>query len=171
MTENLMNENNPPQKMTDTAALEKARKYCAYQERCQQEVRNKLFQWKLRSEQVEGIIAELITEGFLNEERFAEEFARGKFGIKKWGRQKIKMELKQRKVSDYCIKNALGKIDEEDYKKELVKIIKKKIRDIKDTEQFSLKNKLGRYAIQKGYESEIVWEILNDDGFKKILEI
>src|SRR5687767_2477337 len=95
-------------KITDAKiGLAKAQKYCAYQERCQQEVRSKLYGWGLWKEAVEGIIAELINENFINEERFAIAFAGGKFRIKKWGKTKIKLELKKRDISDYCIKQAL----------------------------------------------------------------
>src|SRR5688500_741234 len=100
-------------------ALIKARNYCAYQERCQQEVRDKLYEWGLWPEAVENIIVELITDNFLNEERFATTFAGGKFRIKKWGRVKIKLELKKRKISEYCIKQAMKEIDEKDYLKTL----------------------------------------------------
>ena len=144
--------------LTEQAALEKVRKYCAFQERCQQEVRNKLYEYGLYSQLVEGIIAHLIAEGFINEERFATIFAGGKFRIKKWGKQKIMLELQKRKISDYCINKA---IDEDDYDKTLEKTILKKAKEIDEKDKFILKNKLAKYAISKGFESEMVWQFLN----------
>lgn len=102
-------------------ALRKAESYCAYQERCQQEVRDKLYEWGLWKNAVENIIAKLIQDNFLNEERFAKAYAGGKFRIKKWGKVKIKLELKKRKISDYCIRQAMKEIDGPDYEKELKK--------------------------------------------------
>src|ERR1700742_4248902 len=95
-------------------ALVKAEAWCAYQERCQQEVRDKLYSWGLHNAEVEPVIAELISKNFLNEERFAKAFAGGKFRIKKWGRVNIRLELKRRKLSEYCIKKGLAEIDEDD---------------------------------------------------------
>ena len=91
--------------------LEKARKYCAFQERCHQELREKLYSWLLPEKSVEQIISELISEGFLNEERFAKAFSRGKFRIKRWGKNKITNELKRRNISEYSIRKGLKEIE------------------------------------------------------------
>jgi len=147
--------------LTEQVAIEKARKYCAFQERCQQEVRNKLYEWGLYSQLVEGIIAHLIAEGFINEERFANIFAGGKFRIKKWGKQKIMIELQKRKISDYSINKAIEAIENDDYEKTLEKTILKKAKELKEKDNFILKNKLAKYTISKGFESEIVWHFLN----------
>ena len=104
-----------PKVYTQKQALIKAESYCAYQERCQQEVRDKLYSWGLHEVQVENVIAELIASNFINEERFAKAYAGGKFRIKKWGRVKISIELKRRKISTYCIKKGLAEIEEEEY--------------------------------------------------------
>jgi len=93
-------------------ALEKAKKYCAYQERSQWEVRQKLHSWQLPEEQTEWIISELISENFLNEMRYAKTYTEGKFRIKGWGREKIKYNLKAKGVSNYCITKALEGIAE-----------------------------------------------------------
>ena len=147
--------------LTEQVALEKTRKYCAFQERCQQEVRNKLYEWGLYPQLVEGIIAHLIAEGFINEERFANIFAGGKFRIKKWGKQKIMLELQKRKISDYCINKAIEAIGEDDYEKTLENTIVKKTKELNEKDKFLLKNKLAKYAISKGFESEMVWTYLN----------
>src|SRR5262245_55126185 len=107
-------------------AKSKAEAYCAYQERSQQEVRDKLYSWGLHRNDVENIISFLISDGFLKEERFAIAFAGGKFRIKKWGRNKIKMALKEKKVSDPLIRKALSEIDQREYMQMLKQVIKVK---------------------------------------------
>ena len=148
--------------ITTLIALEKARKYCAYQERSQQEVRIKLRQWQIRNEDAEGIIAKLIEEKFLNEERFAIAFAGGKFRIKKWGRIKIEIELRKKGVSEYCINIALSQINEKDYLKTLKEIILKKENELKKENYLVKKKKIIQFAISKGFESEIVFGIINE---------
>jgi regulatory protein len=105
------------------SALEKIKHYCSYQERNHQEVKDKLYSFGLFASQVEEILSELISENYLNEERYAIAFAGGKFRMKDWGRIKIRYELKKNKVSDYCIKKALAQIDETDYIKTAKKMI------------------------------------------------
>ncbi len=150
-------------RLTEEAALSRIRKYCAFQERCQQEVRNKLYEWGIYSTQVESMIAQLITEGFINEERFAKLFVGGKFRIKKWGKQKIKIELKKRKISSYCIDSAMDEIDDHEYYETLQNLIQKKKKELKASDSYILKNKLAHFAVSKGFESETVWELLNRD--------
>ena len=102
-------------KFTPQQALLKAAGYCAYQERCHEEVREKLSEWGIYGEDAGNILLQLIGQNYLNEERFAKAFAGGKFRTKRWGRIKITLELKARKVSDYCIHDAMKEIDEELY--------------------------------------------------------
>ena len=142
-------------------ALRKLQKYCAYQDRCHQEVRSKLLDLKIYGDDLEDIIVQLIEENFLNEERFARSYARGKFRIKKWGRTRIRQELKRRKISAYCIKKGMEEIDEEDYVKTLRGLIDKKRNLLKEKKPFLLKNKLAKYVMGKGYESQLVWLELN----------
>ncbi len=142
-------------------ALRKLQKYCAYQDRCHQEVRSKLLDLKIYGEDLENIIVQLIEENFLNEERFARSYARGKFRIKKWGRIRIQQELKKRRISAYCLKKAMEEIDEEDYLKTLRGLIEKKRNLIKEKKPYLLKNKLAKYLQGKGYESNLVWLELN----------
>jgi regulatory protein len=151
----------PRKKITDEkTGYQKAEGYCAYQERCQQEVRDKLYEWGLWPDAVEGIIANLIENNFLNEERFAKAFAGGKFRIKKWGRVKIRIELKKRKISDYCIKKGLHEIDQEEYEKTLRQVVEKKSKSIKGGTLLSLQYKSAMYAISRGYEPDMVWDML-----------
>ncbi len=140
----------------------KAGDYCAYQERSQQEVRNKLYQYGLHQNEVEQVISELITEGFINEERFARAYVGGKFRIKKWGRIKIIQGLKQHRISDYCIKKGLLEIDEEDYLSTLRNLIEKKRENISSSSAPIMNKKLAAFMLQKGYESNLIWEFLRN---------
>ena len=138
----------------------KAADYCAYQERSQQEVRDKLYDYGLHQADVEEVISFLITEGFINEERFAKAYVRGKFHMKKWGRNKIAAGLKQHKISPYCLKKGWQEIDEEEYLKVLLELIEKKESSLKETNQFIRKKKIAQFAIQRGFESHLVWDEL-----------
>lgn len=155
-------EEKPKKICSKKGAYKKACDYCAFQERCQQEVRDKLYLWGLHKDDAETIIAELISDGFINEERFARAFAGGKFRIKKWGRIKIVNELKQKNISDYCIRKALEEIDNRDYIRVLKEIIKKKTKKKTDGNKFKKFGKVAAYVVSRGYESEIVWEIIRD---------
>ncbi len=147
---------------TLTQALKKAANYCVLQERCQQEVRTKLYDWGLFGEEVEQCVAELISTGFINEERYAKAFAGGKFRIKKWGKVKIKNELKQKKISEYCINKGIREINDSDYKTALKEILLKKSKELKEKNQYKKMNRLASFALQKGYESELVWNIIRE---------
>ncbi|MEI6765005.1 MAG: regulatory protein RecX [Bacteroidota bacterium] len=144
-------------------ALATLRKWCAIQERCQQESFFKMRKLGLTAEQSEQAIGQLISEGFINEERFARTFARGKFRIKKWGRRKILFELKKKKISEYCIRRALQEIDGGDYQYTLNELIRKKSKDIKDGDLHVRNRKLASFLISKGFESELVREALHAD--------
>ncbi|MDF2447692.1 MAG: RecX family transcriptional regulator [Bacteroidota bacterium] len=143
-------------------ALVKMQGWCAYQERSQQDARDKLYDLGLWPEAVELIISKLIEENFLNEERFAMTFARGKFSIKKWGRIKIKQELKQKRVSEYCLKKALQQIDETLYLETLTRLLEVKRKLIREKNPVKLKFKLMNYALAKGYEKDLVFDVLNN---------
>jgi regulatory protein len=147
--------------LTVTQALARLKKYCAFQERSQYEVRNKLLELGQRGNDLENIMVNLIEDGFLNEERFAIAFARGKFRMKGWGRNRISQELKRKRISEYCINKAMREIDNSDYRESLLKELKKKAATIKDENIFSRKQKLSAYLIRKGYEPDIVWEAVN----------
>lgn len=134
--------------------------WCAYQERSQFEVRNKLVEYGIFNEEAENIISQLIQENFLNEERFALAFARGKFRIKRWGRIKIKLELKQHKVSEYCISKALKQIDGNEYFATLEKIIEKKTKEIKESNKIKKQYKIIKYAMSRGYEQDIIMDAI-----------
>jgi len=155
--------NDKPNKVyTKSQALKKAEYYCAYQERCQQDARNKLYQLGMHYQEVEEIIAMLIEDNFINEERFAKAFASGKFHILKWGKVKIKNELKKKNISEYCIRKSIEEIDESEYHLTLINIIEKKTKEIKAGNKFQIMAKVASFAISKGYESELVTDIVKD---------
>lgn len=140
-------------------ALSKLQRYCAYQDRCHQEVRSKLLELGVYGDDLEEVMAELVIENFLNEERFARSYVRGKFRIKKWGKVKITRELKQRAISKYCIKKGLEEIEETDYLETLTALATKKL-DNYGINNFETRQKTGLYLMRKGYESALVWKIL-----------
>lgn len=136
--------------------LEKLRHYCAYQDRCHQEVRSKLLSLKVYGEDLEDIIGALISEDFLNEERFARSYARGKFRMKRWGKYKITQELKKRKVSDYCIRKAMTEIDEQEYHQTIVDLIKKFQKSNPQIDKRQLDQKTLAHLQRKGFEINLV---------------
>ena len=149
------------QKLTKEQAYQKAKHYCAYQERCHSEVKEKLYTLGLYKKEVEELMAALVEENYLNEERFAVQFAGGRFRIKRWGRVKIKYELKQKQVSDYCIKKALSSIDEKDYERTLQKLFTEKKKTSKsEKNSFVRKRKISDYLMGKGFETDQINELL-----------
>ena len=142
-------------------ATQKVKQYCAYQERNHDEVRQKLYTYGLYQDQVNSVLSQLIDENYLNEERYAIAFAGGRFRIKDWGRIKIKYELKKHQVSEYCIKQALLNISEEEYQQKLEKLATIKLKSLKgEKNEFIKKKKLQSYLMQKGYESYLINERL-----------
>ena len=142
-------------------ALQKVKYYCAYQERCHNEVREKLYSFGMNKKEVDELLSELISENYLNEERFAILYAGGKFRIKQWGRVKIKYALKQKQISEYCIKKALAAINEHDYNKTLQKLFEQKLKTLKAEKNiFIKKRKLQDYLIQKGFETALISKLI-----------
>ncbi len=139
----------------------KMQNWCAYQERSQFDVRKKLQSLKLPTEQIDEVIVLLIEDNFLNEERFALAFAGGKFRIKHWGKQKIKNELRKHQVSDYCINKALASLGDDDYEKELKRLIEKKIAQSKQSDRRKMYYSVMNYLFAKGYESDKISKALN----------
>lgn len=142
-------------------ALEKMKSWCAYQERHQQEARDKLYEMGLIPETLENIIAILISEKFIDEERYARSYARGKFRIKKWGRIKIKMMLKAKRISAYSLKKAMEEIDEEEYIKTLQHILTEKSKSLQnETNELKRNFKLLRFAQSRGFETDLIMDII-----------
>lgn len=136
--------------------IQKLRQYCAYQERSHFEVQQKLWDLGVRRAEHDEIIASLIQDDYLNEERFAIQFAGGKFRMKDWGRKKIWYALKEKKVSDYCIKKAMNAIDDEAYEKKLKNLAEKKYDALKGEQYLVRRKKTIDYLLQKGYEPELI---------------
>lgn len=142
-------------------ALIKLRRYCAYQERCHREVKQKLWDWGMYENESGQIVVQLIEEGFLNEERYAKAIAGGKFRTKGWGKNKIAAALKSKGIVSNLISSSMNEIDSADYRKKLELLISKKTASLKGEHPITLKQKVARFALGKGYESDLVWEIIN----------
>lgn len=154
-------DNQKPNKITDEkAALAKAETYCAYQDRSQHEVRNKLYEWGLWTDAIENIIVQLIADNFLNEERFAKNYVQGKFKQKGWGKAKIKQGLKLKKIPDGLLKKALQTIDGDDYIEMLSKVLHKKAALLTEKDPYKRKYKLQQYAFSRGYENDLINDVL-----------
>jgi regulatory protein len=145
-------------------AKEKIQAYCAYQERCHQEVTKKLKSWGLIPDAVDMLIGDLMEFNFLSEERYARSFARGKFRIKKWGRIKIRIELKKREIYSKCIEFAMEEIDADDYYDTLKEVLQKKSRLEKETHPYKRKAKLTRYLVSRGFEYDLIRMAMDENG-------
>lgn len=141
-------------------ALAKLKKFCAYRDRCHAEVREKLIKLEIYGDDLEEVIADLILEGFLNEERYARSFARGKFRMNHWGRNKIKQGLKAKQIPANLIKLALEEIEEEEYVKVLQNLLNKKTDLLKESNKAILRKKLITYAMGKGFEYGLISELV-----------
>lgn len=152
----------PQKTYTIDEAKQRVEHFCAYQERCHKEVRQKLLQMRMIPEAIDLIVVHLIEHNFLNEERFAQQFALGKFRIKHWGKQRIKRELVQRDISNYNINKALKEITEADYMKSIYALAEKKLNSIKETNPYKRKKKLCDYLLYRGWEAHLVYQVAQD---------
>ncbi len=152
--------------MTKAYTLKEATKklegYCAYQERCHKEVTGKLWELRMIPEAIDQIIVHLIDNDFLNEERFSKSFTRGKFTIKKWGRQRIISELKFRGISKFNIQTALREIDDDAYQKTFNELADKRLTQISEKNRLKRRKKLADYLLYRGWESELVYEKIKE---------
>jgi regulatory protein len=145
---------------TPKEALIKAAAYCAYQDRTQQEVRTKLYSYGLEPDAVEEIILRLSQEKMIDEERYAQSYVRGKYGLKRWGRRKITQGLKTKGISEYCIKQGMKEIDPELYEQNLLHLLEKKNATEKEKNPFTRRQKLSYYLMSKGYENDLVQDAI-----------
>lgn len=159
----MLNPEIKPKVFSPQQARVKAESFCAYQERSQHEIRNKLYEWGLHQADAEAIISELIESNFLNEERFALAYCLGKFRIKGWGKLKIKQGLKFKRVPDKLIQKALKIIDPNDYLEKLGQILIKKSATVSEKDPFKRRYKLIQYAASKGFEKELISDLLKDN--------
>jgi regulatory protein len=150
------------QTYTVTEAKKKLEQYCAYQERCHKEVQQKLKDMHMIPEAIDVVIAHLLEHNFLNEERFAKTFVRGKFTIKKWGRRRLTLALKQKEVSKYTINLAMGTIGDGEYIDTFNALAEKKLNSIKESNILKKKKKLADYLLYRGWESHLVYDKVNE---------
>ena len=136
-------------------------RYCVYQDRCHQEVEQKLKSMNMIPEARAQIISELIKDDFLNEERFAISYVRGKFNQKGWGKIKIRQELKRRQISDYLLQKALNQINEDNYRNKLHELAVKKFKQLGKSQTWATKSKLKNYLTYKGYEIGLILDEIN----------
>ena len=152
----------PSKPLTPDQVLDKMAKYCAYQERCVKDVRDKLKTFDIPEEEKSKILDYLLDNRFVNDERFAKSFVRGKVNQSGWGINKIRFHLIQKGIGKELIDEALGQTDEEVYRQRLIDILKTKSKTVKAENDFEKKRKLAAYATQKGFEGNLVWEVLKD---------
>ena len=143
-------------------AIERIKNYCALQDRCQWDVIQKLREWGLQQATKDHILEILITDKFIDEERFSISFCRGKFRIKNWGKRKIINELRRKQISNICINTGLKEINEKEYDLVLEKLFYQKERSIKDKNQFIRKTKIANFLIQRGFENNLVWDKIRE---------
>lgn len=154
-----MKKHKAPVIYTPEEALVKLQQFCAFRERSEKEVGDKLYKMGVQGAAAQKVIGQLKEQGFINEQRFSNAFAGGKFRTRKWGRVKIKAMLTGAKVGSEAIQAALGQISDSEYRSELEKLMIKKLAGIRDTDRFQRKQKLVRFATGKGYEPELVFEL------------
>jgi regulatory protein len=149
-------------KLTPAQALSHIYKYCAYQERSHLEVKRKLYSYGLYASDVDELLTKLITDGYLNEERFAKAYAGGKFRIKKWGRNKITHQLESQGLTKRCIEAGLRELDKQDYEHTLRQLILKKMELLTEPNAFKKRNLVARFVLAKGYEADLVWHMVKE---------
>jgi regulatory protein len=148
--------------LTPDQVLDKMAKYCAYQERCVKDVKDKLKTFDISEEEKTKILDYLLDNRFVNDNRFAKAFVRGKVNQSGWGVNKIRFHLIQKGIDKDIIDEALGQTDNEVYRQRLIDILKAKSKTIKANSDFEKKRKLAAYAMQKGFEGNLIWEVLKD---------
>ncbi|AUC74489.1 regulatory protein RecX [Olleya sp. Bg11-27] len=139
-------------------ATKKLEHYCAYQERCHKEVKQKLRDMNMIPEAADIIVVHLLEHNFLNEERFARAYARGKFRIKKWGKYRITLELKRKDIAKFNVNQAFTEIDEAEYIEVFNDLAEKKVNSLKESDKYKKRKKLIDYLLYRGWESHLVYE-------------
>lgn len=137
-------------------------KICSVQDRCSSEIRTRLIEHGVYGDDLEQVLAELIVDNFLNEERFAKAYVSGKFKIKRWGKIKIRQGLKFRKISEYSIKKGMLEIDYDEYLNTIITLLEKKNEHLRAKDKWDRRKKLTSYAQQKGYEYDIIKEAMSE---------
>ena len=149
-------------RLTKDEALQKIKHYCLYQERCHTEVKQKLYAYGLHKREIDEIIADIIENNYLNEQRFAVQFAGGKFRVKQWGRKKIQYELQQKGISANIIRIALNELEEPAYRKTLQAVALRKWKSLAGETDLKRQVKTHAYLSQKGFEPSLVGETIKE---------
>lgn len=144
-----------------TYLLDKARKYCSYQERCIYDVKMKLLEWKASDKTIESIIRQLEENDYINEERYAVSYATGKLRNNKWGRNKIFYSLMRKHIPELYVQMGLSEIDEQEYISVLKSVLASK--KIDEENDYRRNNKLVKYAVQKGFQAELAWKVIRGE--------
>jgi len=150
-----------PKKIPTKQALEKAQNLCAQKEKCIKDIKQKFYQWGINKNDFEPLITNLIEDKFIDEERFAKAFAKEKFRFNKWGKVKIEFTLKQKNIPEDYIQKGLNEIPLYEYHQVLEKELIKKLKSLKDTDEFTIKSKLVRFAVSRGFENGKVFDMVN----------
>lgn len=154
----------PMEKGYTTYTVEEAKRkmeqFCAYQERCHEEIVQKLKGMRMIPDAIDAVMGHLIENGFLNEERFARSFARGKFRIKQWGKKRITLELKAKGISKYNIDRALQEINPGEYAETFYALAQKQWDAVQESNVFRKKKKVGDFLLRKGFETTLVFDEL-----------
>jgi len=149
-------------RLTTEQVLQKLRFYCRYQQRCQSEIKEKLFELGVNKKDHDELITELVKENCLNDERFAVAYTSGRFKLKQWGRKKIQKGLREKRVSDEIAQKALEQINAKEYRAILDKLAKERYAALKHEQHLVRKKKTMDYLIQKGYELDLVRKAINN---------
>ncbi len=148
-------------KINKKQALLKAQNLCAAQEKCIYDIEQKFYQWGLPKEYFQPLITNLINDQFIDEERYAISYAKEKFRFNKWGKIKIEFALKQKNIPENYIQKAIKEIPLHEYNQLLEKELKKKLKSLKDTDEYTIKSKLVRFAVSKGFENGKIFDMVN----------
>lgn len=149
--------------MESDILIKKLEQYCAYQERCTNEIIAKLKYLKVNERHFDSIISKLKEENFLNEERFAKAYARGQFRLNRWGKRKIFFELKHKNIPDVIIQAGLADIDDEEYRQVLKDLIIKKNVELKNKKSLNIRGKIINFAYSKGFETDLILDIIKEN--------
>ncbi len=147
--------------MDPKEALKRVQNICSKQEKCRRDIHEKLISWNLPDKEINTFIASLEKEGFIDEQRYAESFVRDKLRINKWGKRKIEYLLKQKHIPEHMISTSLDQIRNDEYKELLHTEIMKKLKSLRTTNSYEKKRKLIQFAQQRGFEYEVIYQVLD----------
>ena len=149
-------------RLTKELVLQKLRFYCRYQQRCESEIKDKLFELGINKKDHDALVNELVKENCVSDDRFAQAFVRGRFKLKQWGRRKIQKGLKEKRVSDEIALKALDQINKKEYLAVLNKLAKERHASLKNEQYLVRKKKTMDYLMQKGYEVDLIKEVVKN---------